>query len=51
MGGRYTDLRPDELGQRADELRGRVARGALALGVDELADGVPEGGFEALAKG
>lgn len=47
-GARRTELCPDHLGQGANELR--CCRGAMALRfrVDELADGEPEGGFEAL---
>ena len=43
-----TDLSPDKLGQRADELRRGVAAEAERLGVDDGADVQPEGGFETL---
>ena len=46
-GGR-TNLCPDQLGERSDELRRRVAVPAQRLFVDHLADGEPEGLFEAL---
>jgi hypothetical protein len=39
---------PDHVGQGADELRGGVAVALERLLVDHLADGEPEGGFEAL---
>ena len=39
-----------ELCQRADELRRRVQRVGEERVVDVLADGVPEGGFEALLR-
>lgn len=41
-------MRPNKLGQRTDELGRCVVVFELALVVDELADAVPEGGFEAL---
>ena len=46
--GKLTDLRPRELGQAADELRRGVDAEAERLFVDDLADAVPEGGFETL---
>jgi hypothetical protein len=46
-----TDLVPDHVGQGADELRGRVAVALEGLLVDHLADGEPEGCFEALEWG
>lgn len=42
------DLGVDELGEGTDELRGCVEVGVEARFVDELANGVPEGRFEAL---
>jgi hypothetical protein len=42
------NLVPDHVGQGADELRGGVAVALERLLVDHLADGEPEGGFEAL---
>ncbi len=39
---------PDHVGQGADELRGGVAVALEGLLVDHLADGEPEGCFEAL---
>ena len=44
----HTDLRPRELGQAADELRRGVDAEPERLFVDDLADAVPEGGFETL---
>jgi hypothetical protein len=46
--GGVLELGPDELGQAADELRGGVDPKGEGFGVDDLADGEPEGGFEAL---
>ena len=49
--GRVLDLGVDKLGQGADELRGGIKVGIEGVEggrVDELADGVPEGGFEPL---
>ena len=43
-----THLRPHQLRQRPDKLRRRVAVPAHRLVVDHLADGEPEGFFEAL---
>jgi len=43
-----TYLRPHHLRQRADELGRRVYAELKGFFVDDLADGVPEGGFEAL---
>jgi hypothetical protein len=45
---RVCDLRVNKFGQGADELRRGVEVGGKAFFVDVLADGVPEGGFEAL---
>ena len=41
-------LVPDHVGQGADELRGGVAVALEGFLVDDLADGEPEGCFEAL---
>jgi hypothetical protein len=41
-------LVPDHVGEGADELRGGVAVALEGFLVDDLADGEPEGGFEAL---
>jgi hypothetical protein len=46
--GLPTYLVPDHVGQGADELRGGVAVALEGFLVDNLADGEPEGGFEAL---
>lgn len=46
--GEGTNLRPHQLRQRADELRCGVTIPAEGLFVDDLADGEPEGFFEAL---
>ena len=46
-----TDLVPDHVGQGADELWGGVAVALEGLLVDHLADGEPEGCFEALGVG
>lgn len=49
--GRVLDLGVDKLRQGADELRGGIKVGIEGVEggrVDELADGVPEGGFEPL---
>jgi len=48
--GIHTNLRIDELSQRADELWCcvYVDLGVEAFFLDVFADGVPEGGFEAL---
>ena len=48
--GGGADLRPDQLHQGADELRGGVDVVLESFVVDDLADGVPEGGFEALSR-
>jgi hypothetical protein len=50
VSGRVCDLRVDEFGEGADELGRRVEVGGQAFFVDVLADGVPEGGFEALCE-
>jgi hypothetical protein len=42
---RVLDLGPHELGQAADELRGGVCVEGDGGGVDDAADGEPEGGF------
>lgn len=46
--GGGTDLRPDHLGEGADELGRGVAVAAHGFLVDDLADGEPERGLEAL---
>ena len=43
-----TDLMPNELSERADELRRCVVAGFESVGVDFLAEVVPECSFEAL---
>jgi hypothetical protein len=48
VAGGVCDLRVDQLGQCADKLGRGVEVGCQAFFVDVLADGVPEGGFEAL---
>lgn len=50
-GGERTDLRPRHLRQGADELRRGVGAEPEGFLVDDLADGVPKGGFEALGRG
>jgi hypothetical protein len=43
-----TDLCPDQFGQSTDKLGRRIAIAFQRFFVDDLAYGVPEGGFEAL---
>lgn len=45
-----TDLRPDHLGQCANELGSGVPISSQAVFVDHLADCEPEGGFELLIR-